>query len=78
MIQAECMASRSSENPPEVPPGNDERRWMRATNGIAAVVVGFVLFGIGVASSIGPVEIGGAVVIVGGGVTLLRALLTSS
>jgi hypothetical protein len=72
------MASSSSEDPPEVPSGNDARRWMRATNGIAAVVVGFVLFGIGVASSLGPVEVGGAVVIVGGGVTLLRALLAGS
>ncbi len=48
------------------------------TNGIAALVVGFVVFGLGVGYGLGPLEVVAALIIVGGGITVLRALLAAS
>jgi hypothetical protein len=60
------------------PPRNSDRRWVRVTNGIATIVVGFALFGVGVGYGIGPVQVLGGLVIVVGAVIFGIGLIGGS
>ena len=54
---------------------NDQ--WTGVANAIATMVVGIVLFGVGVGDNFGSIEVVGGLVIAGGAVALVVALLRS-
>jgi uncharacterized membrane protein HdeD (DUF308 family) len=60
------------------PPANDDRRWVRVTNGIVTIVIGLAVFGVGVGYSIGPVQVLGALILVAGAVTFAVGLIGGS
>ncbi len=57
------------------PPDPVAARWLRVTTGIATIVAGMVVFGLGVGYGFGPIEVVGALTVACGFFMLVRALL---
>ena len=74
MTAGAATLERMADGPSDPPPTNNGP-WGAVTNGIAFTIAGFVLFGVGVADHLGPIQLVGALVVVGGAVTVLFALV---